>query len=324
MQSIQKYRNQLNQYGRDKVPFLFILDYDLENPLIFKTEESTNDVLMFDIEGFVNYTIPKRLNEIKEFQKSPEPFIKYAGKFIEIMHNIRSGYTYLLNLTCETPISTNLSLKEIFYLSKAPYKLWYNDDFVVFSPEPFICIENNTISTFPMKGTIDASLIDAEQQILNNFKELAEHATIVDLLRNDLSMIAQDVKVEKYRYIDRIQTNQKELLQVSSKITGKLPDNYRQYLGNILFTLLPAGSVTGAPKKKTVEIIKQVEGYKRGYYTGVFGYFDGINLKSAVMIRFIEKKENGLFYKSGGGITFFSNDIEEYNEMIDKIYVPVS
>jgi len=114
------------------------------------------------------------------------------------------------------------------------------------------------------------------------------------------------------------------LLQVSSEIKGNLPDDYNAHIGEILFRLLPAGSVTGAPKNKTVEIICKTETYERGYYTGVFGVFDGKNMDSAVMIRFIEKTADGYVYKSGGGITAFSNLKDEYNEMLKKIYVPVN
>jgi para-aminobenzoate synthetase component 1 len=174
-----------------------------------------------------------------------------------------------------------------------------------------------------MKGTIDAALPQAENQILSDEKEKAEHATIVDLIRNDLSIVATHVSVEQYRYIDRIRTTDKELLQVSSKITGHLEGNYHERIGDILFQLLPAGSISGAPKKKTIEIIKEAEQYDRGYYTGVFGYFDGSRLESGVMIRFIEKIDGNYFYKSGGGITAYSNLESEYQEMVDKVYVPL-
>jgi para-aminobenzoate synthetase component 1 len=175
-----------------------------------------------------------------------------------------------------------------------------------------------------MKGTIDATLPDAERKILQDEKEMAEHATIVDLLRNDLSMVATDVRVSRYRYVERINTMQQDLLQVSSEIIGRLPDKYRERLGDILFSLLPAGSICGAPKIKTLEIIRQAEGYDRGFYTGVCGYFDGENLDSAVMIRFMEQTDEGLVYKSGGGITFQSELDKEYEELIQKVYVPVS
>jgi para-aminobenzoate synthetase component 1 len=174
-----------------------------------------------------------------------------------------------------------------------------------------------------MKGTIDASIPDAERVILSDGKELAEHYTIVDLIRNDLSMVSEKVRVIRFRYIDRIRTTHKELLQVSSEIRGELPEDYGKRIGSILFRLLPAGSVSGAPKKKTVLIIREAETYERGYYTGVAGYFDGQTLDSCVMIRFIEDTPEGLVYKSGGGITVRSERKKEYQEMIDKVYVPV-
>jgi len=174
-----------------------------------------------------------------------------------------------------------------------------------------------------MKGTIDASIPDAEIKILNDPKETAEHHTIVDLIRNDLSMVSTNVKVEKFRFIDTVKTHDKVLLQVSSEVTGQLPEDYRDHLGNILSKLLPAGSICGAPKKKTLEIISKSEIYDRGYYSGVFGIFDGTDLQSAVMIRFIEKKNEKLIFKSGGGITSMSNPEEEYQELTDKVYVPI-
>jgi len=174
-----------------------------------------------------------------------------------------------------------------------------------------------------MKGTIDAAAPDAKETILSNAKELAEHVTIVDLMRNDLSLVANRVSVVRFRYIDELKTNDKNLLQVSSEIVGELPHDYLSRVGTILANLLPAGSVTGAPKAKTIQIIREAEQEKRGYYTGVFGYFDGAVLESAVMIRFIEREGEKLFYRSGGGITTQSVAINEYQEAIDKIYVPI-
>ena len=179
------------------------------------------------------------------------------------------------------------------------------------------------IHTFPMKGTIDAAIPNAKEIILNNPKELAEHVTIVDLMRNDLSRVADRVAVRRFRYIEELRTSHKNLLQVSSEIIGQLPQNYLSQVGTILAHLLPAGSVTGAPKARTVQIIREAEKEKRGYYAGVFGYFDGAALESAVMIRFIERDGDKLFYRSGGGITTQSIAIREYQEAIDKIYVPI-
>mgnify|MGYP000058255639 CR=1 FL=1 len=231
--------------------------------------------------------------------------------------------SFLTNLTCRTPIETNLSLKDIFFRSKAMYKLWVRDQFTVFSPEIFVRIQQGKISSYPMKGTLDASLPSAVRQLMDDPKEAAEHATIVDLIRNDLSIVADRVSVSRYRYIDKLQTNRGTILQTSSEIQGTLPDNYRENLGHILFKLLPAGSITGAPKKKTMQIISEAETYERGFYTGVMGYFDGSSLDSAVMIRFVEQEGDRMYFKSGGGITCRSEVESEYHEMKQKVYVPI-
>jgi para-aminobenzoate synthetase component 1 len=131
------------------------------------------------------------------------------------------------------------------------------------------------------------------------------------------------VEVKRYRYIDKLITNKKNLLQVSSEISGQLPLGFHHRLGDILFALLPAGSICGAPKAKTLEIIEQAEGYNRGFYSGIFGYFDGKNLDSAVMIRFVEQDDDKLIFKSGGGITAQSDLKNEYEELIQKVYVPI-
>ena len=138
-----------------------------------------------------------------------------------------------------------------------------------------------------------------------------------------MSMVAEQVSVSRYRYIDKLQTNQGSILQTSSEIQGVLPDDYLTNLGSIIFRLLPAGSITGAPKKKTMQIIKEAETYDRGFYTGIMGYFDGKDLDSAVMIRFVEQEGGKMYFKSGGGITSQSDVENEYNEMKQKVYVPI-
>ncbi len=316
-------RVKINEYGNKAIPFLFILDFPGTKGLVLTPEEAFSQKIYFEINGKLNHNKRIMLQYPIRFKGFPLSFENYKTIFNKILGYLKRGDTYLTNLTFPTPVTSNYSLEEIFHLSRAPYKLFLNDQFVVFSPETFIKIKDDTISAFPMKGTIDASIPDAENRILSDEKETFEHNTIVDLLRNDLAMVSHDVKVERFRYIDRIKTNSGELLQVSSEISGILENDWRNKMGDILFTLLPAGSVTGAPKEKTVQIIRETEIYERGFYTGVFGYFDGITLDTAVMIRFIENSEDELIYKSGGGITAMSDVREEYEELIKKIYVPV-
>jgi para-aminobenzoate synthetase component 1 len=137
--------------------------------------------------------------------------------------------------------------------------------------------------------------------------------------------VAAGVRVERWRYIDEVRTHEGRLLQVSTEISGRLESDWHNRLGDILHALLPAGSVTGAPKKKTVEIIRRVERYHRGYYTGVFGVYDGRDVFSGVLIRFLEQGPGARFtYKSGGGITMDSRPEDEYREMVEKVYVPLA
>lgn len=203
-----------------------------------------------------------------------------------------------------------------------------------------------------MKGTIDALIPNAEEILMNDQKEKAEHFTICDLIRNDLNSVSKNVRIEKFRYCDKINTANGAILQTSSKISGELdyqPEynyleshynfkgklnkerekintvkrfSYREKLGDIICELLPAGSISGAPKKASVELIHKAEQMDRGYYTGVFGYFDGKELESAVMIRFISEESNEKYYYSGGGITINSKADDEYKEVIEKVYLP--
>lgn len=316
---------QMNFFGKSNIPFFFLVDFEGQCGYIIESGDLNDDYIRFELSAEhgskdCNFHVPS--SDIK-WEITPINFEKYQTKFDFVMDNIRRGNSYLLNLTQPTFVDTNLDLKDIYELSVSKYKLWVKDSFTVFSPETFVKIEEGEISTFPMKGTIDASVTNAEEMILNDLKEQAEHATIVDLLRNDLSRVAEKVEVKKYRYIDRVYTHRNELLQTSSEIIGQLPENYDSHLGDIIFSMLPAGSISGAPKRKTLEIIREVEEYERGFYTGIFGQFDGRNLDSAVMIRYMEQKGEHLIFKSGGGITSFSNCRKEYGEMLAKVYVPI-
>jgi len=312
----------MNTWGRDKVPFLFIVDFEMEKPIIKKLDEIDSCIFRYHINGFSNATTDSRTVSGR-IDISPISFEVYKKKFDLVYDRLAYGDSFLTNLTVKTPIALHASLEDLFYQSRARYKIWMKDELLVFSPETFIQIKESKIFSYPMKGTIDASYPNAREVILSNRKEEAEHTTIVDLIRNDLSQVAMHVNVNRFRYIEEIKTSNKNLLQVSSEIVGDLPDDYRSTLGNILIKILPAGSISGAPKTKTVEIIQQAEQEKRGYYTGVAGYFDGENLDCGVMIRFIEKKSGTFFYRSGGGITTQSIAEAEYQETIDKVYVPV-
>ena len=323
--SRQEAIRRMNQWGGESSPFLFLIDYAQETCLAERLEEIDPQEIQFNLNGSTNQPegLTQPLRRPFSWHVHPLKESQYRQSFQQVVDAIHAGNSYLVNLTAPTPVETDLTLVEIFQRSEARYKLWVKNHFVVFSPEIFVRICEGQISSYPMKGTIDARIPQAEQIILHDEKEAAEHATIVDLIRNDLSQIATHVHVARYRYIDRLETHHGPLLQVSSEVTGTLPATWQSCVGDLLFTLLPAGSITGAPKPKTLEIIAKAEGYERGFYTGVMGIYDGKQLDSAVMIRFMEQQGERMLFKSGGGITAKSDCHKEYEELIQKIYVPI-
>jgi para-aminobenzoate synthetase component 1 len=313
----------INGFATREEPFVFLISFSEDGNLVMPPREAESSGFYLEMPGLVNHTLEKSESLPVNLVKHPVARERYQDAFSYVTDQILYGNSFLLNLTFPTQIETNYGLQDVFTRSVAPFKLFLEDQLVVFSPERFIRIQGRSISSNPMKGTMDASIPGAYRLLASDPKEDGEHNTIVDLIRNDLSMVAGNVRVKRFKYIEKIRTHQGELLQMSSEITGRLPENYRKQLGELLFRLLPAGSICGAPKKKTVEIIRKAEGYERGFYTGVFGHFDGKNLDSAVAIRYIEKQGEQLVFKSGGGITFQSDCEKEYDEMLKKIYVPV-
>lgn len=311
----------MNEAGRDKVPFLFGIDFEMDEGFFVLNPLHQTDVL-FSIDGLTNSTSATK--EVPEFQfsRSPEDFETYQKRFQRVMLGLQNGDSLVTNLTVKTPIETSLTLREIFDYSRSRYRIYVPNKFVCFSPECFVKIENGKIFTFPMKGTIDAEIENAEEIILSNHKETQEHTSVVDLLCSDLSRISSHVKVNRFRYIDELQTNNGRILQVSSEIEGTLPADYNKNIGTLILDLLPAGSIAGAPKDSTLQIIREAENEPRGFYTGVAGYFDGKNLDSCVLIRFIEQNGNDFYFRSGGGITVNSRCEDEYSEVIKKVYLP--
>ncbi|MCE5205065.1 MAG: aminodeoxychorismate synthase component I [Porphyromonadaceae bacterium] len=311
----------MNKAGQIGKAFLFGIDFEMEESF-FLTDPMAQQEILFDFRGRSN--VPRRSYKIPShhFEAFPEDYDTYQSRFETVMDGLKRGDSYLTNLTIRTPVATSLPLRDIFLYARTPYRLFLPGRFVCFSPECFVRMEKGKIFTFPMKGTIDARLPDAAQVILCDTKETAEHNTIVDLMRNDLSRIATGVKVNRFRYIEELHTHNGPILQVSSEIEGELPADYLQQVGTLFFELLPAGSVSGAPKAATLALIRTAEKERRSFYTGVAGYFDGSNLDACVLIRYIEQKDAHHYFSSGGGITAQSDCRKEYDEALRKIYLP--
>lgn len=329
-QEIIQHINQLAQEGE---PFLFVINYQGDDAYIRKLSQIQPDECLYNFEGFSNIcnTTPMPLPHVVKWQVNAPLYKDYQKSFDKVKSHILAGNSFLTNLTCKVDVKCNLKLEEIFEHAQGKYKLLLKGDhqkgrrFVCFSPETFLRIKDHRIYSYPMKGTIDATLPHAAEMLMADTKEAAEHATIVDLIRNDLSRVAKHVRVTRYRYMDVLHTNKGRILQTSSEICGLLPHNYSNHLGDIIAAQLPAGSITGAPKPKTVEIIHEAEGYERGYYTGIMGIYNQGELNSAVIIRFIEEDAHAhLSFKAGGGITSLSECQKEYEEVVQKVYLPIT
>ena len=319
-----KAEEKINSLGKEGKDFVFLINYQMDKCLICHPTQAKSLGLFYHFNGHSNWDF----SQTNQQPNLPQPIFippsleKYSNCFSKVMSQIQAGNTYLINLCFRSKITNIVNFDDIMNHSTAQYKFLFQDQFISFSPETFVKIENGIIFTHPMKGTISAENNLAKTQLMQDQKELAEHYTIVDLLRNDLSISANNVEVQKFRYLSKIQFGTRSLYQTSSEISGILPRDYQSHLGTILFNMLPAGSITGAPKLKTVKILKEVETFERGFYTGIAGIYSNGNLDSCVLIRFIEKEGENFYYKSGGGITFMSNVTDEYQELIEKIYVP--
>ena len=325
MAGVSEVKEMMNRYGAQRKPFLFGFDFELKNAF-FVTDPLMQDDILFRTPSVSNYSKSDTRHVATLPELITEGFIseeEYGRKFNKVHEAIAFGNSYLCNLTVTTPVRLNMPLREVFIHTKSQYGICYHNKFMSFSPERFVLIHDGVISSNPMKGTIDATLPDAEKKLTDDYKEDCEHNTIVDLIRNDLGSVAERLSVKRFKYLDRVRTDRGVLLQMSSEISGSLAGEYNSRLGDIIVSMLPAGSVSGAPKPSTLSIIMQSEGEERGFYTGVFGYYDGAVLDSAVMIRFIEDTDDGTFYRSGGGITINSRCRDEWNEARDKIYLPL-
>ena len=361
----------MNTLGAKRTPFLFISSFDNAKNIVIPLNEINPLEIAFDFNQ--QYDNLSSFKEVYQFnagnletlalswQHFPIDYNQYQNAFKQLMAHLKSGEIQLANLTFPTPIECNLTLPEIFVRTHAKYRLFLKDHFCSFSPETFVTIKNGMIATYPMKGTINAGIPNAEQQLLDNPKEIDEHETVATEALRDISLVASDAKITRFRYVDRIERGDGAILQTSSIIEGALPENFHERLGDLLYTLLPAGSITGAPRDTATKILATIEDYDRNFYSGVAGIFDGTNLDSTVLIRYLEKSqptddssintpsdinidsntpsdpcalmtlkalcdEEILFrytFKSGGGITAMSNVESEYDELIEKIYLPI-
>ena len=208
-------------------------------------------------------------------------------------------------------------------INPSPYMFYFgsNDlEIAGASPETLVKLENGSLYTFPLAGTRKRGKtgeedLMLEKDLLSDEKELAEHNMLVDLGRNDVGRIAKfgSVEVEKYMTIERFS----HVMHIGSTVRGELREDKSQL--DTIGSILPAGTLSGAPKIRACEIINELENNKRGIYGGAIGYLDfNGNLDTCIAIRIAYKKNNKVFVRVGAGIVYDSIPENEYTECINK------
>lgn len=271
--------------------------------------------------------------EYREVDKSNTEFTSNFGKdeYIDTVEKvrqfIRSGDIYITNLTqrffCETKKDPYEVYKNLRYINPAPFAAFMNiEDFSLISssPERFLKIRNSIVETRPIKGTRprgkdkEQDLIN-RQELIDSEKDKSELLMIVDLERNDLSKVCKphSVKVTELFKLEEYST----VFHLVSNVVGELKDEYTSV--DCVKACFPGGSITGAPKVRSMEVIEELEPTRRNIYTGCIGYlgFDG-NADLNIVIRTILMKDGKAYLGVGGGITWESIKEEEYDETIDK------
>jgi len=254
-------------------------------------------------------------------------FFQYITSIKKIKDYIKEGDVYQINFSHRFQMKGDYQPYDLFLKLKkvnpAPYSGYFNAvDFILISnsPEMFLKKEKDKIITKPMKGTrrrennfkINRKIIN---DLLTSEKDRAELIMIVDLERNDLGKICEygTVKVKKLINLETYKT----VYQTTSTVEGKLRKGIN--LEEIIKATFPGGSITGAPKKRAIEIIEELEPTKRNFYTGCFGYFGfNENLQLNILIRTLLLKNGILYYPVGGGIVWDSIPEKEYEETIIK------
>ncbi|MFH2050493.1 MAG: aminodeoxychorismate synthase component I, partial [bacterium] len=251
---------------------------------------------------------------------------EYIDKINKIKWHIHEGDIYQANFTSRLdiessrkPFDTYLRLRR---LNPSPYGCYINfGDYQIISssPERMFLKQGNHITSGPIKGTIARGNNDIEENInlnrlLNSEKDKAELLMIVDLVRNDLGKIARTGTVS----VDSIYKPEiySSLIHLVSDISAELKSDTK--ITDIFRALLPGGSITGAPKKRAVEIINENEITPRGVYTGCIGYIDGETADFNIAIRTITHSDGLYLVHAGGGIVADSDPENEYNEMMLK------
>lgn len=252
---------------------------------------------------------------------------QYCAMVEKAKHYIYEGDIFQVVLSNRLDADFDGSLFDAYRVLRAtnpsPYMFFFSSDDMEIagaSPETLVKLENGVLHTFPLAGTRPRGATDEkdrqlEAELLKDEKELSEHNMLVDLGRNDIGKISKfgSVEVEKYMSIERYS----HVMHIGSTVRGEILDSKSAL--DAVDAILPAGTLSGAPKLRACEIINELENNKRGVYGGAVGYIDFRgNLDTCIAIRLAFKKNGRVFVRSGAGIVADSVPENEFNECINK------
>ena len=248
-------------------------------------------------------------------------------------HYIKEGdiFQIVLSNRLSAPFEGSLlnTYRQLRTINPSPYMFYFSGTDVEVagaSPETLVKLENGVLHTFPLAGTRPRGKTDEEdkaleEDLLQDKKELAEHNMLVDLGRNDLGRVSKfgTVQVEKLHSIERYS----HVMHIGSTVRGEIRDDLDAL--DAISAVLPAGTLSGAPKIRACQLIGELENNKRGIYGGAIGYIDFTgNMDTCIAIRIAYKKNGKVFVRSGAGIVADSVPEKEYQECINKAQAVVN
>ena len=252
---------------------------------------------------------------------------QYCNMVVKAKEYIKEGDIFQVVLSNKIEAEIEGSILDAYRVLRStnpsPYMFYfYSNDIEISgaSPETLVKLENNKLYTFPLAGTRkrgkdEEEDLELEKELLADEKELAEHNMLVDLGRNDIGKISEinSVKVDKYMSIEKFS----HVMHIGSTVSGTLRSDKDAL--DAIDSILPAGTLSGAPKLRACEIINELEGNKRGIYGVAIGYIDFTgNLDMCISIRLAFAKNGKVFVRSGAGIVADSVPENEYEECINK------
>ena len=292
--------------------------------------EYNKAVLMLDeMEKLVRYGKPKKIQrgQLKEPLRPKLSREAYTKKVEEIKHYIHEGDIFQLVFSNLMQAAYEGSLLNTYRILRttnpSPYMFYFSGNDVEIagaSPETLVKVTDGEVRTFPLAGTRrrGRTVLEDEQlerELLADEKERAEHNMLVDLGRNDLGRLCRFGSVRVERYMDILRYS--KVMHIGSEVRGLLRDDVSAI--DTVDSVLPAGTLSGAPKFRACELISQLEGDRRGLYGGAVGYVDfSGNLDVCIAIRLAYKKNGKVFVRSGAGIVADSIPDQEYQECMNK------